>query len=52
MSTPPALQASWSNDNGGKRPRQPWADIHCRIHGPAAGAVVDNFVERRDPLPL
>ena len=32
-----------SSDSG---PRQPWHDIHCRLEGPAAHHVLQNFMER------
>uniref|UniRef100_J3LPF0 Phospholipase D n=1 Tax=Oryza brachyantha TaxID=4533 RepID=J3LPF0_ORYBR len=33
-----------SIDKGG--PREPWHDIHCRVEGPAAWDVLDNFEQR------
>ncbi|KAI4316324.1 hypothetical protein L6164_024314 [Bauhinia variegata] len=27
-------------------PREPWHDIHCRLEGPVAGDVLDNFEQR------
>mmetsp|Transcript_33779 Transcript_33779/g.95593 ORF Transcript_33779/g.95593 Transcript_33779/m.95593 type:complete len:822 (+) Transcript_33779:110-2575(+) len=32
-------------------PRQPWEDIHCRLHGPVAHDVLTNFEERWQKLP-
>ncbi|XP_058094295.1 phospholipase D delta-like isoform X2 [Magnolia sinica] len=30
----------------GKGPRQPWHDLHCKIEGPAAYDVLENFEQR------
>lgn len=30
----------------GKKPKQPWQDIHCSVVGPLARDVVGNFMER------
>ena len=35
--------AGASSESG---PRQPWHDIHCRLEGPAARHVLQNFEER------
>jgi phosphatidylserine/phosphatidylglycerophosphate/cardiolipin synthase-like enzyme len=46
------MQSSYSDHKNYARPRQPWQDIHCRIQGPAAEHVIDNFIERCEVLPL
>ena len=30
----------------GEGPREPWHDIHCRVEGPVARDVLENFIER------
>ena len=36
----------WEEDAKKLGPRQPWHDMHCRLDGPAAYDVLENFEQR------